>query len=104
VPYYKVKIKIKTKHNVHLKFIFICVKPEKYEINENKELIRNYEQILDNIKRQEEQLIDARSSDAFEDGHIPNSRNIAYNNLFDETNGVLKETFQLDDCKLTSHF
>jgi thiosulfate/3-mercaptopyruvate sulfurtransferase len=68
--------------------------------------VRSMQQIIANIASKAEQVIDARASDRFEarvseprpglrSGHIPGSRNLPYNNLFDATTGAMKPLDQL---------
>ena len=62
--------------------------------------VRNIQQMIDNVARGAEQVIDARSGERFEgrvaeprpglrSGHIPGSRNLPYNNLFDPGTGAM---------------
>src|ERR1700730_5395948 len=68
--------------------------------------VRSIQQMIANIASKAEQVIDARASDRFEarvgeprpglrPGHIPGSRNLPYNNLFDPTTGAMKPLDQL---------
>jgi thiosulfate/3-mercaptopyruvate sulfurtransferase len=68
--------------------------------------VRSMQQMIANIASKAEQVIDARASDRFEarvgeprpglrPGHIPGSRNLPYNNLFDPTTGAMKPLDQL---------
>lgn len=61
-------------------------------------MIRNFEQVTENIKTGREQLVDVRASGEFnkvidgqgETNKIPNSVNLPYEELFDKENGTLK--------------
>lgn len=75
---------------------------EKFEIKENKKLIRDFGSIVENLKSKREQLVDVRDSEEFNkviDGgvknHIPNSKNLPYNEFFDKQNACLKDLDQL---------
>jgi thiosulfate/3-mercaptopyruvate sulfurtransferase len=68
--------------------------------------VRSMQQMIANIASKAEQVIDARASDRFEarvgeprpglrPGHIPGSRNLPYNNLFDPATGAMKPLDQL---------
>jgi thiosulfate/3-mercaptopyruvate sulfurtransferase len=63
--------------------------------------VRSIKQMVANIASQAEQVIDARAAERFEGraaeprpglraGHIPNSRNVPYNLLFDAATGTMK--------------
>ena len=65
-----------------------------YKANLNKSLIVSYKDILDNLSTKKYQILDARSPDRFsgiseepragiKSGHIPNSKNLFFNNLID---------------------
>ena len=67
-------------------------KKEVFTINENKNASRDFEQI---INRKGELLLDSRGDNAFKSEHIPGSKNIPYDNLFDESTGLMKTKEQL---------
>ena len=65
------------------------------------------QQMVANVESNAEQVIDARAADRFEgraaeprpgirSGHIPGSRNVPYNQLFDAATGAMKP---LDDLR-----
>jgi thiosulfate/3-mercaptopyruvate sulfurtransferase len=67
----------------------------------DKSFIRSKQQLVANLTSQAEQLVDARASGRFEAtapeawpgrraGHIPGSRNLPYNELFDAASGAMK--------------
>jgi thiosulfate/3-mercaptopyruvate sulfurtransferase len=69
--------------------------------------VRSQTQLVGNLSSHREQLIDARAVNRFEgsvaeprpglrSGHIPGSRNLPYNNLFDAATGTMKP---LDDLR-----
>jgi len=69
--------------------------------------VRTIQQMIDNVAKREAQVIDARSGERFEgavaeprpglrSGHIPGSRSLPYNNLFDPKTGAMKP---LDDLR-----
>ena len=69
-------------------------------------MIRNYEQIIANIKTGQEKLVDVRASSEFNkvldggvENKIPNSVNLPYEELFDRENGTLKSREVLKECK-----
>jgi thiosulfate/3-mercaptopyruvate sulfurtransferase len=68
--------------------------------------VRSIKQMVANIASKSEQVIDARAADRFEGraveprpglraGHIPNSRNVPYNRLFDAATGTMKPLSEL---------
>ena len=70
-------------------------KKSNYKAVLNKSLIVNYEDVLDNIKSNKYNLLDARSPERFlgrdneprpgmKSGHIPKSKNLFYNNLINQ--------------------
>ena len=63
--------------------------------------VRSMEQMVANLAKHAEQVIDARATERFEgrvpeprpglrSGHIPGSRSVPYNNLFDAATGTMK--------------
>lgn len=63
--------------------------------------VRSKQQMVENLEKATEQVIDARAADRFEGrvpeprpglraGHIPGSRNLPYNELFDANTGLMK--------------
>lgn len=82
-------------------------KPGQFTATLDKNFIRSKQQLVDNLSSHAEQVIDARSSGRFDGsvaepraglrgGHIPGSRNLPYNELFDATTGIMKP---LDEMK-----
>jgi thiosulfate/3-mercaptopyruvate sulfurtransferase len=68
--------------------------------------VRSMQQMVANVASKAEQVIDARASDRFEGrvaeprpglrpGHIPGSRNVPYNKLFDLATGTMKPVDEL---------
>ena len=68
--------------------------------------VRSMQQMVANLASKTEQVIDARASDRFEGrvaepraglrpGHIPGSRNVPYNQLFDPATGAMKPLDEL---------
>ena len=81
---------------------------ESFTINERKEWIRNFDEILSNIESKTETLLDSRSIEKFfghEDhtgvkkGHIKGAINLPFSYLFDSKNGTLKDTEILEKSK-----
>ncbi|CAF0872631.1 unnamed protein product [Brachionus calyciflorus] len=77
-------------------------KPDKFEIKENMQLIRTYEDIQTNLNTNKDQVVDVRGAHEFnryiDEGllnHIPKSKNLAYNDLFDKENLKLKDIEEL---------
>jgi thiosulfate/3-mercaptopyruvate sulfurtransferase len=71
--------------------------------------VRNLREMVDNLASRAEQVIDARASDRFEgraaeprpglrSGHIPGSRNLPYNRLFDAATGAMKSLPELREA------
>jgi thiosulfate/3-mercaptopyruvate sulfurtransferase len=76
-------------------------KPAKFAATLDKSFVRSKEQVVANLSSRKEQLIDARAANRFEgtvpepragirSGHIPGSRNLPYNALFDAATGTMK--------------
>jgi 3-mercaptopyruvate sulfurtransferase SseA len=63
-------------------------------------LIRNYEQIKNNIATKKEILIDARPSAEFNKANIPNSINVPYDELFDPETETIRNKENLIKCDL----
>lgn len=68
--------------------------------------VRSKQQMVANVASRAEQVVDARASDRFEarvgeprpglrPGHIPGSRNLPYNHLFDAATGAMKPVDEL---------
>jgi thiosulfate/3-mercaptopyruvate sulfurtransferase len=82
-------------------------KPAKFAATFDSSYVRSQTQLVGNLSSHREQLIDARAANRFEgsvaeprpglrSGHIPGSRNLPYNNLFDAATGTMKP---LDDLR-----
>ena len=67
---------------------------------------RSMQQLIANLASRAEQVIDARASERYQgtvaeprpglrSGHIPGSRNLPYNNLFDAATGTMKSLDEL---------
>ena len=80
--------------------------PVTFKASFDPERVRNIQQMIDNVAGGAEQVIDARSGERFEgrvaeprpglrSGHIPGSRNLPYNNLFDPDTGAMKPLEEL---------
>jgi thiosulfate/3-mercaptopyruvate sulfurtransferase len=85
----------------------VTPKPAIFSASFDPNRVRTIEQMIANVARREEQVIDARSGERFEggvaeprpglrSGHIPGSRSLPYNNLFDPKTGAMKP---LDDLR-----
>ena len=81
-------------------------KPGTFSAALDKSYIRSKAQIIANLDSRKEQLIDARAANRFEgsvpepragirSGHIPASRNLPYNLLFDAATGTMKPLEEL---------
>ncbi|PPR76375.1 MAG: 3-mercaptopyruvate sulfurtransferase [Alphaproteobacteria bacterium MarineAlpha2_Bin1] len=79
-----------------------------YKSKFNKKLVRNYQQVFDNIISKKEQVIDARSNGRFlgiepepreniESGHIPGSLNLPFQELISDTNKTLKGLEEIEE-------
>lgn len=84
-------------------------KPGQFAAAFNAALVRSREQLVANLASKAEQVIDARAAGRFDgsvaepraglrSGHIPGSRNLPYNLLFDADTGLMKP---LDDLRST---
>jgi len=82
-------------------------RPGQFTAKLDASFIRSKQQLVDNLASRSEQLIDARAGGRFDGsvaeprpglraGHIPGSRNLPYNQLFDAATGTMKP---LDDLK-----
>lgn len=81
--------------------------PGRYEaVKLDSSFIRSRQQMVDNLASGREQVIDARAANRFEGsvpeprpglraGHIPGSRNLPYNELFDTATGTMRPLDQL---------
>jgi thiosulfate/3-mercaptopyruvate sulfurtransferase len=81
-------------------------KPGKFQAKLDPSFVRDKQQLLENLKTQTEQLVDARPRPRFEGtvaepwpgrrvGHIPGSRNLPYGELFDAKTGAMKPLEEL---------
>jgi thiosulfate/3-mercaptopyruvate sulfurtransferase len=79
----------------------VSPRPATFKATFDARRVRTMRQMVDNAASRAEQVIDARSSDRFEGrvpeprpglrgGHIPGSRNLPYNRLFDAATGTMK--------------
>lgn len=84
----------------------VAPEPATFRANYDPKRVRSLEQMVANIGTKTEQVIDARAADRFEgrvpeprpgirSGHIPGSRNVPYNNLFDAAAGTMKPLEEL---------
>lgn len=84
---------------------FLPAKSE-FKANFNKNMIRSFEEIQNNVKSKEMLFIDSREDESFnrvhpENGvkeHIPNSINIPFSILFDSKQNLLKNPSELKKC------
>jgi thiosulfate/3-mercaptopyruvate sulfurtransferase len=85
----------------------IKAKPASFKATFDAKRVRSMQQMVHNVASNAEQVIDARAADRFEGraaeprpgiraGHIPGSRNVPYNQLFDAATGAMKP---LDDLR-----
>jgi thiosulfate/3-mercaptopyruvate sulfurtransferase len=76
-------------------------KPASFKATYEPRRVRSMEQMVANVGSKAEQVIDARAAERFEgrapeprpgirSGHIPGSRNVPYNQLFDAATGAMK--------------
>jgi thiosulfate/3-mercaptopyruvate sulfurtransferase len=84
----------------------VTPKPATFKAAFDAKRVRSMQQMVANVASKAEQVIDARASDRFEgrvaeprpglrSGHIPGSRNVPYNKLFDAATGVMKPVDEL---------
>jgi thiosulfate/3-mercaptopyruvate sulfurtransferase len=84
----------------------VSVKPATFKATFDPKRVRTMQEMVANLDNQAEQVIDARASDRFEGraaeprpglrpGHIPSSRNVPYNRLFDAATGTMKPLSEL---------
>jgi thiosulfate/3-mercaptopyruvate sulfurtransferase len=86
----------------------VTAKPATFAAAYDARRVRSINEMIANVASRAEQVIDARAGDRFEgrvaeprpglrSGHIPNSRNLPYNQLFDAATGAMKPLEEL--CK-----
>jgi thiosulfate/3-mercaptopyruvate sulfurtransferase len=79
----------------------VTPRPATFKARFDARRVRSMEQMVANLAKHAEQVIDARATERFEgrvpeprpglrSGHIPGSRSVPYNNLFDAATGTLK--------------
>jgi thiosulfate/3-mercaptopyruvate sulfurtransferase len=84
----------------------VTPKPATFKAAFDPKRVRTMQQMVANVASRAEQVIDARASDRFEGrvaeprpglrpGHIPGSRNVPYNKLFDPATGAMKPVDEL---------
>jgi thiosulfate/3-mercaptopyruvate sulfurtransferase len=84
----------------------VTSKPGRFRAKLDPSYVRSKEQLLDNLRTKNEQLVDARPRPRFEgtvaepwpgrrSGHIPGSRNVPYAELFDAKTGAMKPLEEL---------
>ena len=84
----------------------VTPKPATFKAAFDAKRVRSMQQMVANVASKAEQVIDARASDRFEgrvaeprpglrSGHIPGSRNVPYNKLFDAATGAMKPVDEL---------
>jgi thiosulfate/3-mercaptopyruvate sulfurtransferase len=84
----------------------VSVRPATFTAAFDARRVRTMQQMVANLASRAEQVIDARASDRFEGraaeprpglrrGHIPGSRNVPYNRLFDAASGTMKPLAEL---------
>ncbi len=89
------------------------IKETKYKATLNKSLIVDYQYVLENISKKKHQIIDARSPGRFlgidqeprpdmKSGHIPNSKNLFFNDLIDQNSKKIIEKNKIEDLLKSS--
>jgi thiosulfate/3-mercaptopyruvate sulfurtransferase len=84
----------------------VTSKPATFKAAFDARRVRSMQQMVANVASKAEQVIDARAGDRFEgrvaeprpglrSGHIPGSRNVPYNKLFDAATGAMKPVDEL---------
>jgi thiosulfate/3-mercaptopyruvate sulfurtransferase len=84
----------------------VKAKPATFKASYDPKRVRSMQQMIANVGTKAEQVIDARAAERFEgraaeprpgirSGHIPGSRNVPYNNLFDAVTGAMKPLEEL---------
>jgi thiosulfate/3-mercaptopyruvate sulfurtransferase len=84
----------------------IKAEPASFKATFDPKRVRSMREMIDNVGSQAEQVIDARAAERFEgraaeprpgirSGHIPGSRNVPYNQLFDAATGAMKPLDEL---------
>jgi thiosulfate/3-mercaptopyruvate sulfurtransferase len=79
----------------------VTPRPATFKARFDARRVRSMEQMVANLAKHAEQVIDARATERFEgrvpeprpglrSGHIPGSRSVPYNNLFDAATGTMK--------------
>jgi thiosulfate/3-mercaptopyruvate sulfurtransferase len=91
----------------------VTLDPVTFRATFDPERVRTLQQMIDNVERGAEQVIDARSAERFEgrvaeprpglrSGHIPGSRNLSYDKLFDSATGAMKPPEELRQAFATA--
>tara|TARA_Y100000590_G_scaffold469096_1_gene654850 strand:+ start:604 stop:1446 length:843 start_codon:yes stop_codon:yes gene_type:complete len=89
------------------------IKETKYKATLNKSLVVDYQYVLENISKKKHQIIDARSPGRFlgidqeprpdmKSGHIPNSKNLFFNDLIDQNSKKIIEKNKIEDLLKSS--
>jgi len=84
----------------------VTLRPSMFKAAFDARRVRSKQQMVANVASKAEQVVDARASDRFEarvgeprpglrSGHIPGSRNLPYNQLFDAATGAMKPLDEL---------
>ena len=84
----------------------VTPKPATFKAAFDARRVRSMQQLVANVASRAEQVIDARANERFEgsvpeprpglrSGHIPGSRNLPYNKLFDAATGTMKSLDEL---------
>src|SRR5579872_1448049 len=87
----------------------VTPRPAGFKASFEPKRVRSMEQMVANLANGAEQVIDARAAERFEGkaaeprpglraGHIPGSRNLPYNNLFDAATGAMKPLDELREA------
>jgi thiosulfate/3-mercaptopyruvate sulfurtransferase len=74
---------------------------DEYIINENKSILRSYDDIVNNLETKNELIIDTRNASDYSKDHIPGSISIPYdqiieNNRFKSINSLIKSKLLVD--------
>jgi rhodanese-related sulfurtransferase len=69
-------------------------------VNENRNLIRTYDEIIKNIETQNEQLVDVRPPPAFNYDRIHNSVNLPMSEFINLRSREFKTKEELTECNL----
>ncbi|KAK3792915.1 hypothetical protein RRG08_033765 [Elysia crispata] len=70
------------------------VEPGEFDVNFQPHLLKDYKTMVENVKTNAAQVLDARGAKGYHKGHIPGAKSIPYDSLFNE-DGTMQTPVQL---------